>query len=330
MRPEELETAVARGEIAPLYFIYGEDEFLAERAVQRLVGKIVSPDFRDFNFSLFYGKEAKVEQIIESAMTLPMFAERRVILVKRADELPADAYEHLLAYAQNPSPDSCLLFQGVKIDQRRKFFQELKKEGFLVEFKKLKDDQLPGFIRKEAEACGKRIDSVAAELMVYYSGNNLRELAAQLEKLSAFCGERATITADDVRAMASDTKIDNVFELAEAMGRRNLDRAMRQLQTVLRDSDAPYMLIGALARHFRQLCVVRGLTQKKLSSDEIGRQARINPYFLKGVLEQSRNYTLGEFPWIFALLHETDLELKSGGRQQTLLEMLVFSICTGR
>jgi len=67
-----------------------------------------------------------------------------------------------------------------------------------------------------------------------------------------------------------------------------------------------------------------------LPADEIGRQARINPYFLKGVLEQSRNFTLAEFPGIFAMLHETDLELKSGGRQQTLLEMLVFSICTGR
>lgn len=330
MRPEELDMVADKGEIAPLYFIYGEDEFLVERAVQRLVGKIVSPDFRDFNFSLFYGKEARVEQIMESAMTLPMFADRRVILVKRADELPADAYEQLLAYLQNPSPDSCLLFQGVKIDQRRKFFQELKMRGLLVEFRKLKDDQLPGFIRREAESHGKRIDPVAAELMVYYSGNNLRELSSQLEKLVAFCGERATIAADDVRAMASDTKIDSSFELAEALGRRNLDRAMRQLQTVLRDSDAPYMLLGALARHFRQLCVVRELMGKKLSVDEIGRQARINPYFLKGVLEQARHFTPGEFPGIFALLHETDLELKSGGRQQTLLENLVFRICTCR
>jgi len=330
MRAEDLEKSVAKGEIAPLYFIYGEDDFLVERAVQRLVEKVVSPDFKDFNFSIFYGKEVKAEQIIESALTLPMFADRRVILVKRADDLSADAYEQLLGYVQNPSPDCCLLFQGSKIDQRRKFFQELKKSDRLVECKKLKDDQLPGFVRREAEALGKRIDVVAAEMLVYYTGNNLRELTAQLEKLSAFSGERSLITADDVRAMASDTKIDSVFELAEAMGRRDLDRAMRQLQTVLRDSDAPYMLIGALARHFRQLCLVRGMMQKKLSTEEIAKQARINPYFLKGVLDQSRNFRVDELQAIFLKLHETDVELKSGGRQHVLLEMLVFSVCTGR
>lgn len=327
MKPEDLERAVTKGEVAPLYFIYGEEEFLVERLVQRLLDKIVSADFKDFNFSVYYGKEVRAEQIVDTAMTLPMFAQRRVILVKRADEMPADAFEQLLSYMQRPSPDSCIVFQGAKVDQRRKFFQELKKSDLLVEFKKMKDDQLAAFIRREADQCGKRIDPAAAEMIVYYTGNNLRELVAQLDKLASYCGERSTITADDVRAMASDTKIDSVFELAEAMGRRHLDRAMRQLQTVLRDSDAPYMLIGALARHFRQLCVIRALMQKKLSTDEIGRQAKVNPYFLKGLLEQARNFRLDEFSEIFSRLHDADVELKSGGRQQTLLEMLVFSIC---
>ncbi len=327
MRPEELDRAVGKGEIAPLYYIYGEEEFLVERAVQRLMDAIVAPDFKDFNYSVFYGKEVRGEQIIESAMTLPMFAQRRVILVKRADDMSADAFEQLLSYLHNPSPESCVVFQGVKADQRRKFFQELKKADQLVEFKKMKDDQLAGFIRREAEQRGKRIDAAAAEMIVYYSGNNLRELVAQVEKLASFCGERPTISPDDVRAMASDTKIDSVFELADAMGRRNLDKAMRQLQTILRDSDAPYMLIGALARHFRQLCIIRALMQKRVPIDEIGRQAKVNPYFLKGLLEQARNFKPEDFAGIFTRLHEVDVELKRGGRQQTLLEMLVFSVC---
>lgn len=330
MKPEDLDRAVKRGEVAPLYYIYGEEEFLVERAVQRFVESIVAPDFKDFNYSVFYGKEVRGEQIVDSAMTLPMFDERRVILVKRADEMSADAFEQLLTYLRNPSPQSCVVFQGVKTDQRRKFFQELKKSDLLVEFKKMKDDQLAAFIRREAEQRGKRLEPAAAEMMVYYTGNNLRELIAQLGKLVSYCGDRPTIAPDDVRAMASDTKIDSVFELAEAMGRRNLDKAMRQLQTVLRDSDAPFMLVGALARHFRQLCVIRALMQKKIPSDEIGRQAKVNPYFLKGLLEQARNFKPDDFAGIFTRLHEVDVEMKSGGRQQILLEMLVFSVCSGR
>ena len=327
MRPEDLERSITKGEIAPLYFIYGEDEFLVDRTVQRLVDRAVSPDFRDFNFTVYYGKECRGEQIIENAMTLPMFAERRVILVKRAEELNAEALEQLIPYIHSPSPQSCVIFQAAKIDQRRKFFLELKKNDLLTEYKKLKDEQLPRFILAEAELAGKRIDAAAADMLVYYTGNSLRELVAQIEKLAVYCGKRSVITVDDVRSMASDTKIDTAFEFADALGNRELDRAVRQMQTIVRDADALFPLVGALARHFRQLTMLKDLLDKKTPQDEISKRLKINPYFLKGMLQQAKRFRMTEFRKIFTLLHELDVGLKSGGRGEALLEMLVYEVC---
>ena len=328
MSPEELERVIARGEVAPLYFLFGEEDFLLERALQRLLERVSPPDFRDFNFTVFYGKECRAEQIIDNAMTLPMFADRRVTLVKRADELTADTLEQLIPYIASPSPQSCLIFQAAKIDQRRKFFAELKKSDSLVEFKRLKEEQLDGFIRREALASGKTFDAEAAALLVYYCGTVLRELVAQMEKLIVFVGSRDRVTAEDVKTIVSDTKVDTVFEFANALGSRDADRALRQLQILLRDADAPYMLVGAIARHFRQLCLICELQGKKASSDEISKRLKINPYFLKGMMGQARNFRLQEFRRIFALLHETDLGLKSGGKQGTLFEMMLFGICS--
>jgi DNA polymerase-3 subunit delta len=327
MKPEDVERAVDKGAVAPLYFIYGEEDFLLERTVQRLIGKLVSADFRDFNYSQYFGKECRAEQVIESAMTLPMFAGRRVIHVKRAEELPVEALEHFTAYLRSPSPDCCILLQATKIDLRRKFFTELKKADLLVEFKKLRDENLPGFVRKEVETCGSKIDPEAAELLVYYTGNNLRELVSQIEKLVSFIGQRNQVTVADVREIASDTKIDTVFELANAMGNRDLARSHRQMQTLLRDTDAPYMLVGALARHFRQLCLIRELLDKKMNKNEISKSLKINPYFIDGMLVQARKFRLEEFQGIFSQMHDVDVGIKSGGRQMTLLEMLLYAVC---
>lgn len=327
MKPEDLERSVSKGEIAPLYFIYGEEEFLADRAVSRLVEKLVSPDFKDFNFTTLYGKECKAEQIVDNAMTLPMFADRRVILVKRAEELQAEQLEQLMAYVSSPSPLTCLIFLASKIDQRRKFFLELKKSDLLVEFKKMKDDQLPGFVRRESESHGKRIDPAAADFLVYCCGNSLREIVSQVEKLSSYVGTRGMISVDDVKAIVSDTKTDTVFELANALGVRSLEKGARQLQMLLRDADAPYMLVGALARHFRQLCMIRELLDKKVSHDEISRKVKVNPYFLKGMISQAQKFVMAEYRKIFVILHEADMGLKSGGKPATLFDMLLFSIC---
>ena len=55
MKPDEFEKAVKRGDISPLYYVYGDEPYLVERGAKLLLESVVSPDFRDFNlFSLGY------------------------------------------------------------------------------------------------------------------------------------------------------------------------------------------------------------------------------------------------------------------------------------
>ena len=141
-------------------------------------------------------------------------------------------------------------------------------------------------------------------------------------------GERNTITVDDIRQVASDTKVDTVFDLANALGGKNLGKALRSLHTILRDGEAPLMLLAMMTRHFRQLRLVRELLEKKMSAQEISKVAGIHPYFINGVVEQAKKYRLPEFKKIFEKLYATDLALKtSGGRPLDLMERLAMDIC---
>jgi DNA polymerase-3 subunit delta len=328
MKPEEFARAIEKGSIAPFYYLYGDEPYLMGKGIKRLLDRIVTPDFRDFNFNVFYGNECKGEEIFSTAQTLPMFADRRAILVKKSQDLSASALDILLAYLQNPSPTTCVIFQGEKIDQRKKFFAEIKKADCLVEFKRPYENQLGAFIREEIKGCGKRIDPSAAELLAYMVGNNLQELASQIEKVITYCGARENIGMDDVKAVVSDTKVDTVFELTDAFGEKNLAKAMRTLYTILRDGEAPLMLLAMLARHFRQLWRVRELMDRKVPSTEIGKSAGINPYFLKKVMDQARNYRTSELKGIFERLLELDLAMKtSGGKPAVLLERFTMEVC---
>jgi DNA polymerase-3 subunit delta len=329
MKSDEFTHIVAKGDIGPLYFLYGDDQYLVEQGVKRLMDRIVDPGFRDFNFNVFYGNECKGDEIFSAAQTLPMFAERRVILIKKAHELPATALEVLTGYIQNPSASTCLVLQADKIDQRKKFFTEFKKFGELVEFKKPYDNQLGPFIREETKSRGKRIDPAAAELLAFLVGNNLQELASQIEKVVTFIGSREMITTTDIKGIVSDTKVDSVFEFSDAVGEKSLGKALRTLQTILRDGEAPLLILAILTRHFRQLWKVRELVDRKLSSSDISKATGINPYFLKKVVTQAGNFTPMEIKSIFERLFDLDLLFKSGGgKQMVLLEQLVLDICT--
>lgn len=329
MKIDEFNKAVSRGDISPLYYFHGDEPYLMERAVKRLTDLVVPPDFRDFNLDVFYGNECKGDEIASVAQTLPMFADRRMVIVKRAGDLSAAALEILAACAVDPPSTTCLVFVGEKVDQRKKFFQELKKKGELVECKRPYENQLGAFIREEAKGLGKRIEPAAAEMLVYLVGSNLGELTTQLEKVALYVGQREAITIGDVRGIVSDTKVESVFDLANAMGERDPAKALRSLATILRDGEAPLMLLAMIARHFRQLWRVRDLMAQKVAQQDISRLAGINPYFLKGVMAQARNFGTHELKRVFESLYAADLELKGGGsrRPALIMERLVMDVC---
>ncbi|MBK5275473.1 MAG: DNA polymerase III subunit delta [Desulfuromonadales bacterium] len=330
MTAQEFETALKKGTIPTICYLYGEESFLVERAVRLLLDRAIDPSLKDFNFNVFYGNESKGIDIADAAQTLPMFAERRAVLVKRAESLTAAACEALLPYILNPAPGTCLIFTGAKIDQRKKFFLELKKHGWLIEYKRLYDNKLSAFIQSEATVHGKPIDSAAADFLAFLIGNNLQELSSQIEKLVVFAGSHPRITLEDVRAVASSSKAFTVFELARFMCVKDVPNALKSLDTLFRNGEETPMMIGALARHFRQLWRVREMLDQKAAKPDIGREAGINPYFLDDMITQARNFGRGELRNIFTELYRCDLASKTGGGQPyTLMHGLVMGICCG-
>ncbi len=329
MTPQEFEISLKKGTVPTICFLYGEEQFLVERAVNMLLDRAVDPTLKDFNFNLFYGNESKGVDIVDAAQTLPMFAERRAVLVKRAEQLKAEALEMMLPYILNPSPGTCLLLTGTKIDQRKKFFLEFKKHGVLVEYKRFYDNKLSGFIQSESVAQGKPIETAAAELLSALIGNNLQELSSQIQKLVVYVGTKSRITVDDVRTMASSSKAFTAFELAKFLGLRDVQNSIRSLDALFLNGEEAPMMIGALTRHFRQLWRVRELLDKKMQPADISRELSINSFFLGEIVAQARNFPRRELKRIFDEFYRCDVASKTGGQPYTLLHGLTMGICTG-
>ena len=330
MTPQEFETSLKKGIVPTVCFLYGEEQFLVERAVQMLLERAIDPSLKDFNFNVYYGNESKGVDIIDAAQTMPMFSERRAVLVKRAEQLKADALDVMLPYIKNPAPGTCLLLTGTKIDQRKKFFLEFKKHGVLVEYKRFYDNKLPGFIQSEALAQGKPIETAAAELLSALIGNNLQELSSQIEKLVVYSGAKPRITVDDVRVMASSSKAFTAFELAKYLGLRDLPNSIRSLDALFLNGEEAPMMIGALTRHFRQLWRVRELLDKKMLPADISRELSINTFFLGEIVTQARNFSRRELKRIFDEFYRCDVASKTGGVPYTLLHGMTMGICDGR
>jgi DNA polymerase III subunit delta len=329
MTEQELEKLIKTGNFLPVYFFYGDEPFLVERAGRRVMEQAVDPTMKDFNLNIYYGADCKGTEILDTSQTLPMFSERRVVVVRQADKLPAATQEGLVPYLANPCSETCLIFLAAKPDLRRKFFMELKKQPGTLEFKKLYDNKLGPFIAAEAQIQGKRIDGAGAEMLAFMVGNNLQELVSQIEKAALYIGNRPTIGVEDVKAIVSQSKTFTAFELARFMGEKNLPKALSTLQSMLQNGEESVMILGALASHFRRIWRIRELLDQKMPPADIGKQLKIHQFFLGEQITQAKKYPVSELKSLFERLYRGDVGVKTGSSSATVLQGLVYDACNG-
>ncbi|BCA80007.1 DNA polymerase III subunit delta [Desulfuromonas sp. AOP6] len=323
----ELLRAVDDGKVPSLIFLYGTETYLRDRCLETLRDALVPAEARDFNLTVCYGKDAAVENILDTASTFPVFSSRRLIIVKDAQLLSAAQLDAFLPYLSDAAPETVLVFVADKIDARRKFFQEFKKQGALVEYKPLYDNQIPTFVKNHAREAKKSFTEEGLALFCRRVGTNLQEIDAELSKLYGYVGDGRLIDVAEVKAVVSDTRVDTVFDLSNALGKRQRGEALRFLRRLHEDAVVSLVILTMLTRHYRNLWKIRELLDQKVPRRDIPRQVGVNPYFADGLIEQAHLFSPRQYRRIFELFLQTDVALKSSGANpEALMEELVLNI----
>ncbi len=132
-----------------------------------------------------------------------------------------------------------LLISAAKVDKRRTFYKTLEAVGQVEEHPGLSfedkgwAEQAERFVREELAARGKRMTPEAVGRLVAAVGPDLRQLSQEVEKLTLYAGDRSDLVTDDVARLVTPGKHAKSFGLAEALGDRDLPRALRALDEEL-------------------------------------------------------------------------------------------------
>ena len=323
--PQTVRKQLAQGKPDVIYLIVGDDEAEMSR-LSADVSAVVEDELRAFNLERMYAGEKGVTtaSIVESARTLPMMADRRVILVLRAerilkpkrrgkDEEPEDGEEPLgdtdvlEAYVSRPEPLTTLVFVASDVDRSRRLYKSIQKHATIVECWGLrggKDARVDlrqvartaeALVRQAVTDAGQQIDPAAARLLADRAGTDIGTLRGDLERLLLYAAGKPKIDLRDAQEVVSAETAQDDWAVTNAIQRGDAAEALRQVALALESGGVPYMILGQLGWFVRE----------KLSGSDPRR-----------------------VPAAIDALFRTDLELKSsGGDPRVLLERLVVELC---
>jgi DNA polymerase-3 subunit delta len=296
-----------KGNFKPIYWLEGDEPYFIDQVIDYAEHKILKESETGFNLTVFYGRDADWAAVINACRRYPMFAERQVVLLKEAQQMKD--IDKLESYIDNPLSSTIFVvsYKDKKVDGRSKLAKTLKQKGELLTTKKIYDNQLPDWANQMVQQHGLTINQRALLMLVDHIGNDLSRIQNEIEKLAVNLGARKNITEDDIENYIGVSKEFNVFEMQDAIAKKNFSKAIRIIQYFEANPKAAsiQMILPALYNFFSKVFMVFGAG----SNDEkqIATALGINPYFMKDYMQAARNYSYQGVERILLLLHEYNL-----------------------
>jgi DNA polymerase-3 subunit delta len=169
-----------------------------------------------------------------------------------------------------------------------------------------------------------RIDQEAAALLAKWIGGDLRRLAGEVEKLSLFAGSR-TVTTADVRLLVADESEEKMWNLTDGLSARNPRMAMASLaELLLQDDKLEFMILASIASNYRTIARVKALLGRGMRADsQIAAELGMSPYAAKKAMGVAGRYTDAQLANIMDRIFQANVNMVTGGDQQTELQLLV-------
>lgn len=353
--PYKLNREIEKGEVRNLYLLSGEEHLLKEETLSRLKERLLTPEMEAFNYNLLYGFETDYGQIIAAAQSLPMLAEKRLVVVKQAEEMEDLKLEEgmedqklalLLAfleeYLKNPSPFTVLTFvynenrafwergkPKKAREYRRKEFELLQKYCIEAKFRRLSLEKATPWITEYVKKNGYTITPEAVSYLIDLLGPDLTPIANELQKAFIGMEERREIGVEDLEGSAGRLHQHRIYELTDAIGRKELARSLKILNRMIEDGNKPLSILNSLSRHLTRVASLKGDLGKLPPQKEVEKEFKsIAQEKLK---KQADMFTREELANMFQYLYHIDIACKTTPlKPQFLLENFLMELCQGK
>ena len=311
-----------------IYVIAGKDSALVAVECERLVERLLEADQRMTGLFKADSEEVSAAQVLDELRTVPFLSDKRVVVVKDADDFVSANRPVLEKYFEKPSPSGVLILTVSSWQSNTKLAKKLPQVGELISVVEPKRWQLPAKVNEYTQdAHGKRISRDAAELLIELTGESLSQLYGEIDKLAIFAGDEKIITAKHVESLTGHNRMFNCFEAIDAAVSGKPDVAISRLRTMFaEDRSAEYTAIGAFAFYFRRMFNAKAMLEKGASAEEVAKRLQIwrNTDVFFGHL---RKMSLKQIGVILGQLAEMDYGTKTGRtRTEVAAEQLILEL----
>jgi len=307
-------------DLKPAYLLGGGDRPKIDRALARLRAR-----FGEDAVEIHAAHDTTGEDAVAACNTLGLFGGGgRLVIVEGVEAWKAPDAKAIATYLKAPTPDTVLALIAAELKKDAPLAKAIAGSGELRLWD-VAQRGIPTWVAEQFKLRGAQADLDACRTLVEFVGDDLYELAGEVDKLATWAaGER--LTQNEVERLVAPRAQSSGFALTDAWGARNVGAVLRASELLLERTGDPRSktiprLVGTLTTHVTRVRACQALDAEGVSSKDAAGRLKQHPFYVQKLFAQARNYTREELRDVTQRLADLDHALKGGSRLASELEL---------
>lgn len=320
MTYDNLEKKLNSGKLEALYLIYGEEEYLVDKAIKK-----IKKNFGELLPGMNYIQidEESTNDIISNIESPAFGFDKKLIIVKNSGLFKKDGRKKIgspiqetIASFINENIDIInemvtLVFCEIEVDKNN-VYSAIEKNGIICECALLNAPQIISNLKKICQMYKVNLDDSVAQYFLETAGTSMQELINEIRKLIEYTGEGGIITKEAIDNLTTKQVESIIFDLTDNLGMKKTDKAIEVLDNLIYKKEPIPKILVTLYNHFKKLyyCNIAIKTNRDVTS---ALNLKPNQMFLVTKYKtQAKYFKINDLRNILRELTELDYNYKNG------------------
>ena len=308
-------------ELKPAYLIAGSDRPKVDRTVARLRGR-----FDADAVEVLQAADTSGDDAVAACNVMGLFGEgTRLVVVEGVEVWKPPEAKAIAEYLKEPAPGTTLALVGGELKKDSPLAKAVAAKGELLLWDVVMK-AVARWIADQFKLHKTKVEPEACRLLAELVGDNLYELAGEVDKISTWANG-AEVTEADVEALVAPRADSPPWTLTDAWGARDVGGVLGAAERMLDRTPDPRSrtmpkLVGSLTNHVRRARLAHRLDEQGMSPHDAAPLLGLRHHFpAQKLFGQVRNFSADELDSALVRLAELDRALKGGSRLANELEL---------
>ena len=252
--------------IKGFYLFQGEEMFLADNTINKMIEILINNEFKDLNVIKFHSlnkfEDSDLKRIEEEINQSGFFLQKKIVIISNPESIYKNIEGWLDKYGETTQNIIIIKYNPQNINKNYSLYKKLLKFDRIINFEKVSQASFKKWILKNIEENEKKITPDALEYIIensdYFNevdNYNLYNVLFEIKKLIDI--EEKIINLDHVLELMTPSIKSNIFSLTNSIGELNYKKFSREYNNLKKNGAEDIYILAMLIRFFKNLYFIK-------------------------------------------------------------------------